>query len=235
MLKIVSQIQENKEHDWYAIANNGIETCSLPETKLRRAYSLEDLPPITEESENSEELWSDPEEFEVHVREKILERRMSFPLCTGVKEQILNEEFSEQIMELKLSMAEQLDDNCYADSKPPKKVEVAKKPKTVARATQTYLRDLLNIDPDSCDESEMEVVLEDEAELDPGYAKNLIDDVLEYISESESEMTRRTNAKKRLAAKRMQEIPEFELSDILGDFEIDDLGNFIILEENDVL
>ena len=35
--------------------------------------------------------------------------------------------------------------------------------------------------------------------------------------------------KKTLNEKRKQEIPDFELADIMGDFEIDDLGNFIIL------
>lgn len=35
--------------------------------------------------------------------------------------------------------------------------------------------------------------------------------------------------KKDLKQERKQEIPDFELVDIMGDFEIDDIGNFIIL------
>lgn len=73
-------------------------------------------------------------------------------------------------------------------------------------------------------------MIEDAPELDLGYTKTLIDEVLDYISESEVEMT---VGKKRLAAERIDEIPDFELGDIIGDFEIDDLGNFIILEENE--
>lgn len=30
--------------------------------------------------------------------------------------------------------------------------------------------------------------------------------------------------------KRKQEIPDFELKDIMGEFDIDDLGNFIIIK-----
>ncbi len=33
-----------------------------------------------------------------------------------------------------------------------------------------------------------------------------------------------------MAGKRAKEIPDFELADIMGEFEIDDLGNFIILK-----
>lgn len=58
---------------------------------MRRAYSLEELPAITEESED--EIWTDPEEYEKHVKVQRLERRMSFPLCTGVQEQIENPVF----------------------------------------------------------------------------------------------------------------------------------------------
>jgi len=36
--------------------------------------------------------------------------------------------------------------------------------------------------------------------------------------------------KKNLNAKREIEVPEFELPDIMGEFEIDDIGNFIILK-----
>lgn len=35
--------------------------------------------------------------------------------------------------------------------------------------------------------------------------------------------------KKKKIFKAKKEIPDFELADIMGDFEIDDLGNFIIM------
>jgi len=76
--------------------------------------------------------------------------------------------------------------------------------------------------------------MEDEAEIDGDFAKNLIDGVLDGLSESESNVTgnRRKRGKGKKAgmnAKRKLEIPDFDLADIIGEFEIDDLGNFIIL------
>lgn len=75
--------------------------------------------------------------------------------------------------------------------------------------------------------------MEDEAELDGDYTKGLLDGIIEGMSESESNLggTKRRGKKKRknLNTKRQKEIPDFELADIMGDFEIDDLGNFIIL------
>jgi hypothetical protein len=56
--------------------------------------------------------------------------------------------------------------------------------------------------------------------------------VIDGISESESNMGGKRRGKKKrknLNTKRQKEIPDFELADIMGDFEIDDLGNFIIL------
>lgn len=74
--------------------------------------------------------------------------------------------------------------------------------------------------------------MEDEAEIDLDYTKDLIDNVIDGISESESNLGTKKRAKKKrknVTNKRKNEIPDFELADIMGDFEIDDLGNFIIL------
>ena len=76
--------------------------------------------------------------------------------------------------------------------------------------------------------------MEDDAEIDGDYAKDLIDNLIEGLSESESNAggigkKRAKKKRKNLNTKRTKEIPEFELADIMGDFEIDDLGNFIIL------
>ena len=53
--------------------------------------------------------------------------------------------------------------------------------------------------------------------------------MIDGLSESDKEGSKRRKKKKRLAAKRMKQIPDFELADIMGDFEIDDMGNFIIM------
>lgn len=75
--------------------------------------------------------------------------------------------------------------------------------------------------------------MEDDAEIDIDYTKDLIDGVIDGISESESNVgggkKRAKKKRKNLNTKRTKEIPDFELADIMGDFEIDDLGNFIIL------
>jgi hypothetical protein len=85
-------------------------------------------------------------------------------------------------------------------------------------------------------DSDLEIVMEDEAEIDGDFAKDLIDNVLYGISDSESNAgapggkgKKGKKKKKGLTGKRAKEIPDFELADIMGDFEIDDLGNFIIL------
>lgn len=77
----------------------------------------------------------------------------------------------------------------------------------------------------------MEVVLDDDAEIDNNYTKGLIDGVLDAFSDAESHGT--ANLKKKSKKKKKKgtkpEVPDFELVDIMGEFEIDDLGNFIIL------
>lgn len=80
-------------------------------------------------------------------------------------------------------------------------------------------------------DSDLEIVMEDEAEIEQEYAMNLIDNVIDGLSDSEDPMGRRKGKKKKtIAGKRAKEIPDFELADIMGEFEIDDLGNFIILK-----
>ena len=76
--------------------------------------------------------------------------------------------------------------------------------------------------------------MEDEAEIDAEYARDLIDNLIDGLSESESAVgaggkKRSKKKKKQLNSKRAKEVPDFELADIMGDFEIDDIGNFIIL------
>lgn len=126
----------------------------------------------------------------------------------------------------------QLSDNVYADCRAVQKEKIAKKVKTVSRRTQTYLRELLSVNAEDMQESDLEVILEDDAELDHDYAKDLIDNVLEGMSETDSVQTGRTSKrrkkKKGAGGKRMKDVPDFELQEIIGEFELDDLGNFII-------
>jgi hypothetical protein len=80
----------------------------------------------------------------------------------------------------------------------------------------------------------MEVILEDDVEFDQNFTKGLIDGVIDGLSDIEE--TDEGPKKKRVKKKKVKEeppkpheTPDFELADIMGEFEIDDLGNFIIL------
>ena len=71
----------------------------------------------------------------------------------------------------------------------------------------------------------MEIVMDEEAEIDDQYTKGLIKGVIDCISDdSKDDETKQ----KRPKMKKNKNIPEFELVDIMGEFEIDDAGNYII-------
>lgn len=61
------------------------------------------------------------------------------------------------------------------------------KVKTVSRRTQTFLRELLQVDIEEVNDSEMEVLMDDEAEIQPEYAGNLINTVIEGVSDQNSD------------------------------------------------
>ena len=81
--------------------------------------------------------------------------------------------------------------------------------------------------------------MEDDVEFDVNFAKGLIDGVIDVISEVGDENEDGGPKKRRVKKKKAvinreeppkpHETPDFELADIMGEFEIDDLGNFIIL------
>ena len=88
--------------------------------------------------------------------------------------------------------------------------------------------------------------MDEDAEIDHGFTKGLIDGVIGGLSEGEqsdgaTKMIKKKTKKKKLKNGQYKEdgephpsmkqniTPDFELADIMGEFEIDDLGNFIIL------
>ena len=73
-------------------------------------------------------------------------------------------------------------DNVYTEVVVRLDILVKPKVKTVSRRTQTYLRELLNVDAEELHESEMEVLMEEEAEIQPDYAHSLINNVIDGIS-----------------------------------------------------
>ena len=102
-----------------------------------------------------------------------------------------------------------------------------------ARKVQTYGKDFHQSRLKS-KEDEME-----DMELDPEMAQSILDGVLENLSEDDddgnNQLVRRTKRERMaLAKKRKMEIPDFAIEDIMGEFDVDEQGNYIIIrnEEN---
>ena len=70
-------------------------------------------------------------------------------------------------------------------------------------------------------------------DIDPDLAQSILDGVLENISGDEDGQFMRGGKRVGLSKKRMKEIPDFEIEDIMGEFDIDDQGNYIILRNDD--
>ena len=79
-----------------------------------------------------------------------------------------------------------MQDNVYADCKPQDYAKEERKKKTVSRRTQTYLRELLMMEGEGMEDSDLEVVLDDDAEIDLDFTKGLIDGVIDGLSDIES-------------------------------------------------
>lgn len=134
-------------------------------------------------------------------------------------------------------MDELYKDNCYKSVKPREEVSKlhTRKKKMVNRRTQTYLRELLcikngDVKRKENEGSDMEVVMEEEAEIDDQYTKGLIQGIIDNQSEQDSLDGVQTDPKARKGRKKkVKNVPDFEINDILGAFEIDDQGNYIIL------
>ena len=79
-----------------------------------------------------------------------------------------------------------MQDNVYADCKPADKAKEERKKKTVSRRTQTYLRELLMMEGEELGDSDLEVVLDDDAEIESTLAKGLIEGVIDGLSDMDS-------------------------------------------------
>lgn len=78
-------------------------------------------------------------------------------------------------------------DNVYNEVKKQDPLKLLKKPKTVSRRTQTYLRELLQVEGEDLQESDMEIVMDEAAEIDETYAVDLISKVIQNISDEEDQ------------------------------------------------
>jgi hypothetical protein len=107
-----------------------------------------------------------------------------------------------------------------------------RKKKMVNRRTQTYLRELLWVEGEDVLDSDQEIVMEEDCELDENFTKGLIAGVIDAFSAEESpdELSKRSPRRRRRKEKK-RGMPDFELKDILGEFDIDDRGNHVILKD----
>lgn len=104
------------------------------------------------------------------------------------------------------------------------------------RKTQTRAKDYSQtVDDISSDASGYGKHYED-IEVDPNFAPSLFTDVLEHIEENDDEdaLARRANRQQyKLGKKRKRATPKFDIDDILGKFDTDQYGNYIIIREKD--
>lgn len=113
------------------------------------------------------------------------ERRYSWPLPREQEDIDMDPAFLHHVEDIKLAAEDYLIDNVYTDVKPKDLKKEKRKVKTVSRRTQTYLRELLTLDGEELQESDMEVLMEEEAEIEQDYAAGLINDVIEHLSDEE--------------------------------------------------
>ena len=125
-------------------------------------------------------------------------------------------------------------DNVYAEAKPAHYFPM-RDCKLITVKVQTNLLELLGVDDLMLQDArarqhgygsaEEEYV---EEYVDGDYTRGLINNVIDGLADADFKKRRR-----RLPKNRLKEIPNFELADITGDFEIDDEGNNLIVKGAD--
>ena len=101
-----------------------------------------------------------------------------------------------------------------------------------ARRTQTRMQDYSQ----TVDDIESERSDYEEMEIDPNFAPSLFTDVLENIEEHDDEdaLARRNKRNRyKVGAKRKKKVPKFDIDDILGKFDVDRNGDYMIIREKD--
>lgn len=129
---------------------------------------------------NSERDYSDD------VRDYMQQRRYSWPLLKKVLTVIPVEKFENQINDIMLADGEYLIDNCGKEVRNKVKEETQRPKKMISRRTQTYLRELLQLEGFEQNDSEQSIIMDDDAEIDDTYAQNLINNVIHNVSGNEA-------------------------------------------------
>lgn len=132
-------------------------------------------------------------------------------------------------------------DNCYAEAMP-----LYERPmrdvKLHSRKVQTNVLELLGVDDIYLQDTPRSLVSGDSDEyleegIDKKAAWRLINGVIDGMDGSELGVERKEGPSKRrrrrLPKKRMAEIPNFDIEEILGEFETDGQGNYMIIKTRD--
>ena len=147
----------------------------MEDLKSKKLGDNTDVTRIEESEDTDDIIDSDDSQYDV-----IRNRRYSYPMIKIIDEEIADPIFANKLTRIKDSFADELfKDNCYKSVKPWEAPETRHKPKMVNRRTQTYLRELLCIKNDDVkrnenEESDMDVGIEEEAELGDQFTKGLI-------------------------------------------------------------
>ncbi|CAI2378427.1 unnamed protein product [Moneuplotes crassus] len=191
---------------------------------LRRSVSFEDF----REHDDT---------FAPNKKELIEEKCISYPPSPREMERIDHYLFGDGIEFARDKLkAEYAYNNLYADKEGEEFDPEDEFGKIRARKVQTYGTEVHTIKNQNSKEDF------DDVEIDPDLVNSILDGVLENLSDGDddqdNQLVRRTKRQRMaLAQKRKMEIPDFAIEDIMGDFDIDDQGNYIIVrnEETDKL
>jgi hypothetical protein len=185
---------------------------------LRRCKSFEDFRELDEA-------------FAPTKRELIEEKCISYPPSPKAMKEIDHYLFSDHVDEIRDKLkAEFRFNNLYADRGAADFDPEEELGRIRARRVQTYGRDFHR--------AGLKGEEKEDAEVDPEMAQSILDGVLGNLSDSdydgENQLVRRTKRERMaLAKKRKMEIPDFAIEDIMGDFDVDDQGNYIILRNDE--
>jgi hypothetical protein len=161
---------------------------------------------------------------------------ISEPSSPRSKEMLLNPNFNSRMGELSkvYHMRDQYD-NCYHESKPLYQFAYTNC-KLVSRSVQTNVLELLGVDDllphksvhtnkkilnQEIAEESMDESLEEEADV---MGRGMVNNVLNNFEGFQEKKKR-----KRLPPGRMRQLPHFEINDIIGNFDIDEEGNNMII------
>jgi len=198
------------------------------ERQFRRCKSFRlNRPTVAEAWGDSDDEYDDGDRYQNYISE---------PASPRSKEMLHNGFFVSRMAVLHkvYTMRDQYD-NCYREAVDPHSGPM-RDVKLVSKKVQTNVLELLGVDDLFMAESPRSMVSGDsdrflEEGMDSQAAGRLINGVIDNLdTDGLGEFKRR---RKRLPKRRMAEIPNFDIEEILGEFEIDNKGNNMIIKTKD--